>query len=75
MACVAAKPIVDGIEKELTGRLVVVRVDVQSDQGRYLANKYGILGTPTFIFFNASGKETFRSIGAVDADRIRAELP
>ena len=65
----------DGLEKDLSGRLAVVRVDVQSEQGQYIAKKYGILGTPTFILFDATGKESFRSFGSPNVDRIRAEVP
>ncbi len=74
MGCIAAKPIVDGLEKDLAGRLVVVRVNVQDDQGIALAGKYGILGTPTFIFFDAQGKEQFRSFGALDAAKVRENV-
>jgi len=66
---------VDGLEKDLSGRLVVIRVDVQSDQGKFIAKKHTILGTPTFILFDASGKESFRTFGSLNVERIKAEVP
>ena len=54
--------------------LVVRRVDIQSVEGHRLANQYGIELTPTFIFFNASGREQWRSVGQLDAARLRTSL-
>jgi thioredoxin-related protein len=51
------KPIMDGIEKRFKDHLLVIRVDIQSETGRTLAPIYGFQYTPTFIFFDAQGKE------------------
>jgi len=64
------KPIVDGIEKQYQGRLVVIRLDIQSETGRMLAPLYGFQYTPTFIFFDAQGKELWRSVGQLDPIRL-----
>jgi thioredoxin-related protein len=68
------KPIVDGIEKQDKGRLVVIRLDIQSATGRALAPLYGFQYTPTFIFFDSSGKELWRSMGQLDTAKIKASL-
>jgi hypothetical protein len=68
------KPIVDGIEQQYKGRLVVIRLDVQSETGRTLAPLYGFQYTPTFIFFDASGKELWRSIGQLDTVKVSDSL-
>jgi thioredoxin-related protein len=64
------KPIVDGIEKQYASRLFVIRVDIQSETGRTLAPLYGFQYTPTFIFFDAQGKELWRSIGQLDTTKV-----
>jgi len=64
---------VDGLEKEFTGQLRVVRVDVQSDLGRALAREYGTF-TPTFVFFDAQGEVQWQVVGSLDADRVRQSL-
>ncbi len=69
----AAKPIVDGIEEEFADRLIVLRVDVQTADGRELAQQFGAL-TPTFIFFDAQGEELWRMVGSLDADAVRSSL-
>jgi thiol-disulfide isomerase/thioredoxin len=75
LGCVAMKPAVDRLEKELRGKLVVRRVDIQSAEGRKLASHYGIEATPTFIFFDDVGREQWRGAGQLDAVRVRTSLP
>lgn len=65
----------DRLEIDLKGKLIVVRVNVQDAQGQFIARKYSVFGTPTFIFFDASGKEILRSIGVLDEAKIRASVP
>ena len=74
LGCVAMKPVVDRLEKELSGKLVVRRVNIQNDEGRKLAGEHGIEVTPTFIFFDKAGREQWRSAGQLDAERVRTSL-
>jgi thioredoxin-related protein len=68
------KPIVDGIETKYKGRLVVIRVDIQSGVGQTLAPLYNFQYTPTFIFFDAQGKELWRSVGQLDPLKLSDSL-
>ena len=68
------KPIVDGIEQEYSGRLLVIRLNIQEQVGRELAPVFGFEYTPTFIFFDAQGNELWRSIGSLDLDKLRKSL-
>ncbi len=68
------KPIVDGIENEFAGRLLVIRLNIQESVGRELAPVYGFEFTPTFIFFDAQGNELWRSVGDLDPDQVRQSL-
>jgi len=74
MACIAAAPIVDGIEQEQRGRLRVIRLNVQDPVGRALAAELGGRVTPTFIFFDAEGREVWRSVGAINPAQVRSSL-
>jgi thiol-disulfide isomerase/thioredoxin len=74
LGCVALKPAVDRLETELQDKLVVRHVDIQSAEGRRLVKQYAIEFTPTFILFDAAGKEQWRSVGQLDTDRVRATL-
>jgi len=74
MACLAAKPIVDGLEREYAGRLLVLRVDVQSALGKALAREQSVLATPTFIFFDAQGEILWRRVGMIDPNQVAESL-
>jgi thioredoxin 1 len=55
--CRALGPVLDEIASELTGKANIVKVNV--DQASDLAQKYGIRGIPTMIFFkNGEVKST-----------------
>lgn len=56
MQCLAAKPIVDGIEKDLEGRARVVRLNVSSAEGRDIATGYGVRSLPTTIVVGTDGE-------------------
>jgi len=75
MACNAIKPIVDGIEKEYTHQLIVLRVNVQDPIGGTLGNDYDLKYTPSFVFFAADGREQWRSIGRLDPEQVKDSLP
>jgi len=74
LGCVAAKPMVDRLERDLRDKIVVWRVDVQSDEGRQLMKQYHIEFTPTFILFDVAGKERWRGTGRLDAEAVRYAL-
>ena len=59
---------------EFPETLRVVSVDVQSELGHELVREYGNF-TPTFVFYDKQGKELWRSVGALDADKVRQSLP
>lgn len=65
----------NGLQTELVGELVVLRVDVNSPTGRELTAEYGSRVTPTFIFFDSAGEELWRQFGTLDRDRVRASMP
>jgi thioredoxin-like negative regulator of GroEL len=55
--------VVDGLERDLAGRAVVVRVDIQSEAGAALAARYGIESVPAFLAFDRDGRELVRARG------------
>ena len=64
----------DGLENELGPQLRIVRVNVQDPVGRELAPVYDFEYTPTYIFFDAGGREVWRSIGEIDPARVRLSV-
>ncbi len=61
----------DGLEQELTGRLNIIRINIQEPVGHQLAPVYDFEYTPTYIFFDAAGKELWRTIGEIDPQKVR----
>ena len=69
--CTVEKPIVDGLEKELSGRLEILRINIQEPVGRELAPVYDFEYTPTYIFLDGQGHEQWRTIGEIDPQQVR----
>lgn len=72
--CTMAEPIVNSLEKDMGNRLHVIHVDVQGRIGRDLASVYDFEYTPTFIFFNADGREMWRQIGGIDVKHVQDSI-
>ena len=70
----AAKPVVDGIEREHSQRLSIIRLNIQDPEGEALLERFGFRFTPTFIFFNEAGDELERWVGAIDSAEVRQLL-
>jgi thioredoxin-related protein len=65
---------VDGIERAQNEKLLVIRLNMQDQAGRELAQRYGALVTPTFIYFDGQGIEQWRQVGSIDAERVQESL-
>ena len=55
----------DRLELELTDHFLVIRLDVLSDVGKYVRQKYKGGVVPTFIVFDKGGNEVWRHSGSV----------
>lgn len=67
-----AKPIVDGLERELEGQAQVVRLSILSGPGREMARRYSIRGMPTFLIFDGQGNLIERQVGLPDRGKIKS---
>lgn len=70
----AAKPIVDGIERQYGERLTVIRLNIQEPVGQRMGERYDFAFTPTFILLDPEGEEQWRAVGALDPAEIRARV-
>ena len=64
----------DGLQMEMGTRLHILRLNIQDQVGRELAPVYGFEYTPTYIFFDPTGKELWRMIGEIDVQRVRDSM-
>jgi len=69
--CRMLAPMVEDLAKEYAGKLRVVKVNTD-DQGA-LANKYGIRGIPTLVFFK-NGDEVDRVVGVQARTALAARI-
>jgi thioredoxin-like negative regulator of GroEL len=65
-----AKPIVDGVEKQLTGKAAIIRLDVTSQVGHEAAGRYGVRGVPTLIVVDGDGQPVDTQVGFIQSDRV-----
>lgn len=52
----------------------MVRVDVQDAAAAPWLKRFAFRLTPTFILLDGRGREIWRSLGSIDADRLAAVL-
>ncbi len=64
----------DGLQSQFALKLQVLRVNIQDPVGRELAPVYDFEYTPTYIFFDATGKEIWRTVGEIDPQRVQASM-
>jgi len=58
--CRMAGPVIDELEEEYKGKVVIGKVNI--DEAQELAQKYGVMSVPTVIIFK-KGKEVDRQVG------------
>jgi len=69
-----AKPIVDGIEKDLKGKAEVVRLDISSRVGREVASRYGVAALPTILILDNDSKVIYRHVGMPDRGEVVTQI-
>jgi thioredoxin-related protein len=74
MACLASRPIVDGIEREFENSIHVIHLNVRDPAVRTFEQRYRFQFTPTFVFLDGEGKEVWRSVGVLNPDKVRNSL-
>jgi thioredoxin 1 len=68
--CKMMAPIITELQKEYTGRASIIFIDVWEHQDQ--AQRFGIRGIPTQIFYDKEGKEIGRHMGFLDKKSIVA---
>jgi thioredoxin 1 len=69
--CKAMVPVLEELEKEYAGRMIVEFIDVWKNEGA--GKQYGVDIIPTQIFYDATGKELFRHTGFFGKEDILAK--
>lgn len=66
--CRAVAPILEELDDEMTGRLVIVKVNV--DENQAVAGALGVRSIPTLVLFK-EGKAVDGAIGALSKQEVR----
>lgn len=66
--CRMLAPVLDEIAKEMAGKLVIGKLDI--DQNQSIAGNFQVTSVPTMILFK-DGKEVNRLVGLRDADGLK----
>lgn len=74
LGCIAMRPTVDRIEQTWANQLTVLRVNYPSAEARQLAERYRLRMVPSFILFDATGREHWRATGQVDETVFQAHI-
>jgi thiol-disulfide isomerase/thioredoxin len=72
--CQQMAPIVDGLEETYGEDFPIVRVDIDTREGKELAREQGFIGQPTFILFDRSLREVRRLMGPVAVETFQEEI-
>jgi thioredoxin-related protein len=65
-----AKPVVDGLERELDGRARVLRLSVRDDVAAQLAARFGVRAVPTFVLLDGTGELVLSQVGIPKRQQI-----
>lgn len=65
--CNMMKPMLEELEKELAGKVEVIRIDVDENQAE--ASRYGVMSIPTFVALK-DDKEIGRKIGFTPKEEL-----
>ena len=69
--CRKVGPMVDELSRELKGKAVVIRINV--DEEPTLARDHGVQGIPLFLAYK-NGREIGREVGGIPKERMRSLL-
>ena len=65
-----AKPVVNGIEKDLNGKAEMIRLNIMSRIGTEAASRYGVPVVPTLVVLGRDGEVVYRRSGMPDRSEI-----
>ena len=69
--CLASKPAVAQMEKDLTGQVQVLQLNIKDEVGRALAVQWGVHGVPTFVILDGQGNQQYIHIGKPDTIKLK----
>lgn len=72
--CSEMAPVIDGIEKDFSGKVAVERYDAASDDGKKLMTQYELKETPSYVMVAPDGSKLWALTGAIHKDMLRQQV-
>ena len=69
--CLASKPGIDQLEKDLAGQAQVLRLNVKDKIGGTLAAQWGVRGVPTFFILDGQGHQVYVHVGKPNIETLK----
>lgn len=69
-----AKPIVDGLEKDLGDKADVIRLNAMTSIGRQAAAHFGARGLPTLVLVDGNGEVVLTQVGIIRSSAILEQV-
>ena len=69
--CVVMKPVIEELEKELSGQIEIKRINVDESQDE--ASKFGVMSIPTYLILKGE-KEVERLVGVTSKEVIKNKI-
>jgi thioredoxin-like negative regulator of GroEL len=67
-------PIVDGLEQEFEGRMVVAGLNLAVPANQEFQQQLGVRGHPSFVVLDAGGRVVEQYVGQQSADTLRTAM-
>ena len=68
------QPIVDGLEKQYQESVEFVRINASTTEGLEIFNTYSLLGHPSYLVLDETGKILWQSVGEQSVENIEGAL-
>jgi thioredoxin-related protein len=68
------RPVVSGIEDKYGQDFKIVHINIGTNKGKAKASDYNVLGTPTMVMFDESGREVRRLMGYQPAEDLEKAI-
>ena len=65
-----AKPVVDGLERDLQGKAALLRLNLSDAVSAELAARYGVRAVPTFVLLDGKGDPVLSRVGTPDREEV-----
>jgi thioredoxin-like negative regulator of GroEL len=68
--CVSMMPVVDAVQAEFKGKVLITRISLETKEGAMLASQFSLINIPLLVFYDAQGIQYYRHEGNMTKEDI-----